>query len=86
MDKHATTQVLLETVFSTQSMQRGYKEDNRGNQVSSVWEAVKKRVSFIWESEEEAFRRETLFKDDLSCEAEECPLLQAIAREQLVKT
>jgi hypothetical protein len=41
-DTHATIEVLLETVFSTQSVQRGYKEDNWGNRVSSVQEAVKK--------------------------------------------
>jgi hypothetical protein len=28
MDAHATIVVLLEMVFSTQSVQRGYKEDN----------------------------------------------------------
>jgi hypothetical protein len=38
-------------------MQRGYKEDNRGNEVSSVQEAVKKRVSFVQGSEEEASGR-----------------------------
>jgi hypothetical protein len=27
-DTHATIEVLLETVFSTRSMQRGYKEEN----------------------------------------------------------
>jgi hypothetical protein len=37
MDKHATVEVLMETVFS---MQRGYKEDNWGNPVSSVWDTV----------------------------------------------
>jgi hypothetical protein len=66
MDKHVATQVLLETVFSTRSTQRGYKEDNLGYQVSSVWEAAKKRVSFVQESEEEAFGREPPFKDNLS--------------------
>jgi hypothetical protein len=33
---HATIEVLLETEFSTQSVPRGDKEENRGNQVSSV--------------------------------------------------
>jgi hypothetical protein len=28
MDTHATIEVLLETGFSTRSVQRGYKEDN----------------------------------------------------------
>jgi hypothetical protein len=30
----ATIELLLETVFSTRSMQRGYKEDNWGGPVS----------------------------------------------------
>jgi hypothetical protein len=35
-DKHAsaTIELLFETVFSTRSMQRGYKEDNLGDPVS----------------------------------------------------
>jgi hypothetical protein len=35
-DTHATIEVLFEAVFSTRSMQRGYKEENWGNQVSSL--------------------------------------------------
>jgi hypothetical protein len=35
-------EVLLETRFSTRSMQRGYEEDNWGNRVGSVWESVKR--------------------------------------------
>jgi hypothetical protein len=41
---HATIELLLETVFSTRSVQRIYKEDNWVNRVSSVWESVKKRI------------------------------------------
>jgi hypothetical protein len=37
-DTHATIEVLLETVFSSRSVQRGYEEDNWGNQVSWVCE------------------------------------------------
>jgi hypothetical protein len=41
----ATTELLLEMVFSTLSIQRHYKEDNQGapvnSELSSVWEAVK---------------------------------------------
>jgi hypothetical protein len=33
-DMHETTDVLLETVFYTQPVQRGYKEDKWGNRVS----------------------------------------------------
>jgi hypothetical protein len=42
---HATIEVLLETVFSTRSVQRGYKEDSWSNQVSYVRESVRKRGS-----------------------------------------
>jgi hypothetical protein len=45
-DTHATVEVQLEMLFSALSVQRGYKEDKWGNQISSVWEAVKKRD--IW--------------------------------------
>jgi hypothetical protein len=42
---HATIELLLETLFSTQYVQRGYKEDSWGDPVSwklsSAWEAVK---------------------------------------------
>jgi hypothetical protein len=43
-DKHATIWVLLQTVFSTRSVEKRSKEDNWGNQVSSVRESMKKRV------------------------------------------
>jgi hypothetical protein len=33
-DKHVTTEILLETVFSTRPVQMFYKEDNWGNRVS----------------------------------------------------
>jgi hypothetical protein len=62
---------------------RSYKEDNWGNQVSSVWGLRKKRVSFkSWK----AVGREPPFIEDLSAEAEESPLLEAVTRERLVKT
>jgi hypothetical protein len=41
----ATIGVPLEMEFSTSSVQRGYKEDRWGAQVSSVWESVRKRGS-----------------------------------------
>jgi hypothetical protein len=34
MNKHATIQLLFETVFSARSVQSGYKEDNWGDPVS----------------------------------------------------
>jgi hypothetical protein len=43
---HATLEILLETMFSTRSVHRGYKEDYRGKQVSSVGDSVKKNVSW----------------------------------------
>jgi hypothetical protein len=46
MDAHTTIEVLLETVFSTRSVQRDYKEDNWDNRVSSAREAVKERFSW----------------------------------------
>jgi hypothetical protein len=46
MGTHATIEALLETVFSTLSVQRGYKEDNWGNRECSVLESVKKRGSW----------------------------------------
>jgi hypothetical protein len=42
---HTIIEVRLETVLSTRSVQRGYKEDNWGNQVSSVRESARKRDS-----------------------------------------
>jgi hypothetical protein len=41
-DMHAT----IEVRFYTRSVQMGYKEDNWGNRVSSVQEALKKRGSW----------------------------------------
>jgi hypothetical protein len=41
-----TIEILLETVFSTRSVQRGYKEENLGNRVSCVREVVKNRDSW----------------------------------------
>jgi hypothetical protein len=69
-DKHSTIKVLLKTVFSTQSVQRGYKEDKWGLRVSSVLESMKKRAQL------EGFRRET----------EDWSLLETATRQLLVKT
>jgi hypothetical protein len=41
-NKHLIIEVLFETAFSTQSVQKGYKEYNWGNRVSYVREAVEK--------------------------------------------
>jgi hypothetical protein len=71
---HATIQVPLETVFYTRSVQRGNKEDSWVNPVSSVWERGK-----------EAVGREPPLGEDLSAEVEGSPVLEAVAREGLVK-
>jgi hypothetical protein len=46
MNKYAIIEVMLEAVFSTQSVQMGYKEDNWDNKVNSVRECVRKRGSW----------------------------------------
>jgi hypothetical protein len=78
MDMH-TIEVLLETVFSTRSMQRGDKEDNWGNQHNSVWEAVKKKKNW------KRVGREPSFREGLRAEAQEFPLLEAVTSERLEK-
>jgi hypothetical protein len=57
-------EVLLEKVFSTRSLQRGYEEGNR-NKFSSV-------------------ERKPPFREDLSPEEKEEPLLTALTRKHLV--
>jgi hypothetical protein len=53
---------------------RSYKEENRGNHVSSARETVKKSVG-----------SEPPFREDLIAEAEEFPVLEVVTRERLVK-
>jgi hypothetical protein len=53
-------------------MLRSYKEDNWGNEVSSVCEATKKRD--CWKR----VGREAPFREDFSEEAEETPVLEAV--------
>jgi hypothetical protein len=45
-DTHVSVKVLLERVFYTLSVQRCYEEDKWSNQVSSVWESVRKGGSW----------------------------------------
>jgi hypothetical protein len=75
-DTHETIEVLLETSFLRRSLQRGYKEENWGNQFSFVRESVKKSVS--WKG--------AAVRENLNPEAEEYPLLEAVTRQLLVKT
>lgn len=44
-DVHVQIEILLETAFSTRSLQRGCKEDNWGYRVSSVRESSGKEVT-----------------------------------------
>jgi hypothetical protein len=54
-DTHATVEVLVGTMFSTRSVPMSYKEENWGNQVSSIRECGRKRGG-----------REPPFREDLS--------------------
>jgi hypothetical protein len=80
---HSTLELLLETVFSTRFMQRGYKGDNWGNPVS--WE-----LSSAREAEERwCYSSVVGYSPDsnsVSAEAEESPLLRAVTKQWLVKT
>jgi hypothetical protein len=67
---HTEIELLLETGVSTRSVQRGYKEENRGYPVQSrvnLQDGV--QPAMAW-----------------ALEAEESPLLEAITRERLVET
>jgi hypothetical protein len=66
--------------MSTLAMPRSYKENKCGNRVISVPEAMKKRVSW------KRVGRNPPFREDLSVEAEEFPLLEAVTMECLAKT
>jgi hypothetical protein len=72
MDTHATIEVMLETEFSNRSVQRGCKEDNWGNPVSSVRKSVRKRVGWKGAAIQRGF--------------EFVKLLEAVTRERLLKT
>jgi hypothetical protein len=65
-DTHVTIEGFLETVFTTRSVKRGYKEE--------------------YLSKNSSVGREPPFRKDLSVEAEESPLLEAVTRERLMKT
>jgi hypothetical protein len=84
MSTHATIELLLETVFSTGSMQRGYKEDNWGNPVS--WELSSAREAMKrWRYESSVVGYSTN-SNDVSTEAEESLLLRAVTKQRLVTT
>jgi hypothetical protein len=60
-------------------VRKEYKEDNWGNQVS-FYGSLRRKESVGREP-----GREPPFREDLSTEAEESPLLEAVTRERLVK-
>jgi hypothetical protein len=66
----------LEVVFSTRAVQRGYKKTTRA--IESVL------YGSLWRKE--SVGREPTLTEDISTKAEESPLLEAVTREQLVKT
>jgi hypothetical protein len=74
---------MLETVFSTQSMRIGYKDDNWGIPVS--WE-----LSSAREAEKRwCYSSVVVYLPDnnyMSTEAEESPLLRAVTKQRLVMT
>jgi hypothetical protein len=72
MNTHTTIVLLLETVFSTWYMQSSYNEDNWGDPVS-----CQLSVGF-WMGGCEG--------GTWAREAEESPLLEAVAREMLMRT
>jgi hypothetical protein len=55
--KHTTIEILLETAFSTRSVQRDYKEDSGGNRVISVRESVRKRGSWKGAADQRGLKR-----------------------------
>jgi hypothetical protein len=75
--------LLLETVFYTQFVQRGCKEDNWGNPIiwalSSAREAGKNSVDSL-------VAGYSPDSNDMNTEAEESPLLRAVTKQRLVKT
>jgi hypothetical protein len=75
-DTHGTIEVFLETVTSTRSVHKGYKEGNWGNRISSVRESVRKRGS--WKGAAVQRGLERMKVKNLR--------LEAVARERLVKT
>jgi hypothetical protein len=83
MNMHATIELLLETVFCTQCVQRGYKEDNWGIPVSgelSLAREAEKRWHYS------TFMGYLLDNNSMSTEGEESPLLKTVTKQRLVKT
>jgi hypothetical protein len=80
---HATIELLLETLFSTRFVQRGYKVDNWSDAVSrelSSARGTEKRwryISVVGYSPD---------SNDVSTVAEESPVLRAVTKQRLMKT
>jgi hypothetical protein len=89
---HTTIELLLETVFSTLYMQRGYKDDNRGDPHSWKSACEEKTRRLVWNGRQHdscqlrvEFCKGGSEDRTWAHEAEESALLEAVAREQLVK-
>jgi hypothetical protein len=80
-------ELLLETVFSTRSVQRGYEEDNWGDPVS--WELSSAREAekrWRYSSVDSSVVASSPDSNDVNSEAEESPLFRAVTKQRLVKT
>jgi hypothetical protein len=75
--------LLLETVFSTRSVQRGYKEDNWGEPVSEELSSARQAEKRWRCSSLAAYSPDS---NDVSTEAEESLLLGDVTKQRLVKT
>jgi hypothetical protein len=75
---HAKIELLFETVFSTRSVQMGYKEDKWDDPDS--WALSSAREA------ENRWRYSSPSSNDVSTEAEGSPLLRAVTKQRLAKT
>jgi hypothetical protein len=77
-----TIELLLETVISTPSLQRGYKEDNCGDPVSCELSSARESEKRWRYSSVVGYSMDS---NDVNREAEEIPLLRAVTKQRLVK-
>jgi hypothetical protein len=84
---HAAIELLLENVYSTRSVQMGYKEDNWGDPVSwelSLASEAEKRWRYNYlDSSVVGYSPNT---NEVNTESEESPLLRDVTKQRLVKT
>jgi hypothetical protein len=79
MNMHASIELLLETVFSTQSMQQGYKEDDWGDPASQELSSAREPEKRWCYS---SVVGHSLDSNDVSTEAEEYSLLRAVTKQR----